>query len=296
MFWKKKKREDDIGRTIEIPETQEPPVSIPFPGIEVELRIGNSQHIGKRKKQEDSFGFSEMEDSAYMASHGFCAVLSDGMGGLAEGRTVSEFAVMRSLQFFEQISYQKPVYEQMEQFIYKLNEEVCSTYSAKGKAQAGATLILVILYGDQMFWGAVGDSRIYLLRGKKLYQVNEDQDYRNQLLGEYINGELSLEEAFGDKQGSALASYIGCPSIRKIDRSIRGLFLQDGDKILLMSDGLYRGLTEEEIIKKCNAQPQKLCDRLVQEVLDKKYPSQDNITLLALEYGWKIVRDKEGTL
>lgn len=295
MFFKKKRKEDEIGKTMEIPETQEQPVIISYPGVEIELRIGNCQHIGKRKKQEDSFGFSEMEDSAYLASHGFCAVLSDGMGGLAAGRTVSEFAVMKSLKFFEQISYEQPVWQQIELFLNRLNEEVCDTYSTKGKAGAGATLIMVILYGDQLFWGAVGDSRICLIRGNRLYQVNEDHDYKNQLLGEYIKGNMSLIEAFQDKQGSALASYIGCPSVCRVDRNIRGLSLQDGDRIILMSDGLYRALTEEEILKKCNAQPQKMCDRLIQDVLDKKYPSQDNTTLLAIEYGWKIVRDEEGT-
>ena len=294
MFFKRKK-ENEIGKTLEIPETKEQPVILSYPGIEIELRIGNSQHIGNRKKQEDSFGFSELEDSAYLASHGFCAVLSDGMGGLAAGRTVSEFTVMKSLEFFEQISYERPVWQQIEWFLNKLNEEVCDTYSTKGKAGAGSTLVMAILYGDQLFWGAVGDSRICLLRGNRLYQVNEDHDYRNQLLGEYIKGNLSLHEALHDRQGSALASYIGCPSALRVDRSIRGLSLQDGDRILLMSDGLYRALTEEEILKKCNAQPQKMCDRLVQEVLDKKYPSQDNTTLLVLEYGWKMIKDEEGT-
>ena len=295
MFFKRKKKEAEIGKTMEIPETKEEPVVIAYPGVEIELRAGNCQHIGKRKKQEDSFGFSEIEDTSYLASHGFCAVLSDGMGGLAAGRTVSEFAVMKSLKFFEQLSYEQPVCRQIKLFLDRLNEEVCETYSSKGKAGAGATLVMVILYGDQLFWGASGDSRICLVRGNRLYQVNEDHDYRNQLLGEYIKGNLSLDEAFHDQQGSALASYIGCPSACRVDLSIRGLCLQDGDRILLMSDGLYRALTEEEILKKCNAQPQKMCERLVQAALDKKYPSQDNTTVLALEYGWKMVRDEEET-
>ena len=72
---KKKKKASRIGRTVEIPRESQEPVKVSFPGMEAEFKFGNAQHIGTRKQQEDSFGFSDLSDAELLSRRGICAVL-----------------------------------------------------------------------------------------------------------------------------------------------------------------------------------------------------------------------------
>ena len=176
----------------------------------------------------------------------------------------------------------------METFIKDTNREVCEAYSRDGKPGAGATLVFLAVLNDRAFWCSAGDSRLYLLRRGKLYQMNEDHDYKNQLLGRYIERDgTTLEQAFGDAQGSALASYMGCPGMTTYECSVRGLPLQNRDCFLLMSDGVYRALTEQDLLKREGESPQKMCEHLIGDAEAKQMPGQDNMTLLAVEYQWR---------
>lgn len=293
MFWKKRGKTDEkeqacqeIGKTMKIVEEPENGTIFSFNGIEIELKFGNAQHIGSRSTQEDSFGFSNLSDDDYISKHGVCAVVSDGMGGLSDGRKVSEYAVLKTLDFFDTLDTSKPIWEEAEGFIQRINTEVCNVYCENGRPGAGATLVILIIRGDKAYWCTVGDSRIYLLRRGHLYQINEDHDYRNQLLERYIEEEISWKQVVSDRQGGALTSYIGCPSIGRIDRNIRAFSLEDGDRFLLMTDGVYRALSEDEILQRKNMQPQKMCDRLIEAASDKKLPGQDNMSLLIVDYNW----------
>ncbi len=54
--------------------------------------IGNAQNMGARPYQEDSFGFTELSDSA-ADGKGFMAIVADGMGGLTDSGQISSYAV-----------------------------------------------------------------------------------------------------------------------------------------------------------------------------------------------------------
>ena len=98
---------------------------------------------------------------------GICAVLSDGMGGLTDGRKVSEYTISESLAFFSRLILEEPVWQQMETFVRSMNQQVCEAYAKNGKPGAGATLILLLIHHDRAYWCTVGDSRLYLIRRKR---------------------------------------------------------------------------------------------------------------------------------
>ncbi|MBS7008434.1 PP2C family protein-serine/threonine phosphatase [Anaerostipes sp.] len=281
---KKKKKNQKVGKTIEIPRESQKPVLVKFPGLEAEFRFGNAQHIGARSRQEDSFGFSDLSDKQLLARAGICAVLADGMGGLSSGRDVSELAVSRTLEFFKQIQGQLPVWQQMKGFISKLSDEIFSMYGRDGKAGAGATLAAAIFYENRLYWCTAGDSRLYLFRGGRLYQLNEDHNYKNRLLGRFIRGEASFEEAMRHPQKDALTSYLGCPVMEEIDANHHGFILQNKDKILMVTDGIYNTLTEEEMAESMRREPQEACGRMVNTAALKQLPGQDNMTAMAVSY------------
>ena len=50
-----------------------------------------------------------------------------------------------------------------------------------------------------------------------------------------------------------------------------------------MSDGIYRGLSDEEIIAEQGKNPQISAERIIQRILDKNIPKQDNMSILIVE-------------
>ena len=82
-----------------------------------------------------------------------------------------------------------------------------------------------------------------------------------------------------------ITSYLGLERIPKIDLSTNPRHLQQGDQILLCSDGLVNAMSHSEIISglQTGKSAQDKCEYLTQQVLKKQRPHQDNITTLLLE-------------
>ena len=93
------------------------------------------------------------------------------------------------------------------------------------------------------------------------------------------------EYAAEEYRAEALTSFLGIGSLSEMDVSPSAYPLQDGDLILLASDGLYRGLTEEEIlaiVAKHGRDMQQAADALTAAVRGRK--KQDNTSVVILRY------------
>lgn len=285
MFGRRKKRKQkNIGKTLQIPKVEQEPVKVRFSGHTVSFKLGNAQHIGNRTQQEDSFGFSSLDNPSVLSEKGICAVLADGMGGLSNGREVSQSAVSSMLDYFFRMDFKRPLLPQFRTYVERINQNVCRTYSKDGKAGAGSTFVTAVIFDNILYWCSVGDSRLYLYRQGRMYQMNEDHDYKNRLLGQYIQGTATLEEAMNNPQKDALTSYLGSRCLDEIDGNRRGFFLQNQDRIVLVSDGIYNALSDKEMADRMEREPQDACQRLIQDVLDKRISGQDNMTVMIVSY------------
>lgn len=262
------------------------------PGIEVTiddrgtvaiLKFGNAQHIGARKDQEDSFGYSNIS-AEDISQKGVLAVLADGMGGLSHGRQISEYVVTAAKTMFEKLDYTASFPEQLENMVRRINFEISENFSSGGKSNAGSTMVVAFIYKTKLHWACVGDSRLYLLRDGLLYQVNEDHDYYNEMLTDVMHGEMEKREAAGHEQKDSLTSYIGSQSLPHIDLCVRGFALHKKDLLVLCSDGIYNGMTSAELVEYLQDEPQFAVDRIVKSIVKKKLPSQDNLTIMAIQY------------
>ena len=248
------------------------------------IKFGNCSHQGDREYQEDSFGFSNIIDSDIVNEKGFAAVLADGMGGLANGREISEYAVTSFIGMFNALDYAIPFHSQLESIVEKINESAIEKFSIGGAVMAGSTLAAVFVYNAELYWICVGDSRLYLMRNGRLHAVNEDHDYFNQLLPEYMSDCLNIDEIMADMQRDNLTSYIGNNKLPYIDANRIGFPLKNGDMLVLCSDGVYGNITGAEIIDILRSdEPQTACERIVQAVLNKNTAGQDNLTVIIIK-------------
>ena len=218
---------------------------------------GNAQHIGSRKEQQDDFGFSDIDNVTFINHGGVLAVIADGMGGLARGREASLIAKQTMLQEYDRKSVKKTVPQALIRALSVANAAVVEMARKAGlEGQTGSTMTAAVIKDDELHWVSVGDSRIYLYRRGEIIQLTTDHDYARELAQEAALGNISPEEAAAHPQRQALTSYLGLPFLSEIDRNEDPVILEAGDRILLCSDGLYKTIPEDEIVKFLDRRPQ----------------------------------------
>lgn len=252
-------------------------VSLCISGSNVrEISIGNAQNRGARDYQEDSFGYTPLENAS---SEGFIAAVADGMGGLSAGDKVSAYAVSSILAMRMQANRSQPVHLQFRQVISVINREV-----VLGGSGGGCTFAALFCRDDGVYWCSVGDSRIYILRDNMLFQLSEDGDYQNRLLDDVIAESLDFGEMLEDKRKDSLTQYIGSKKEPEPDVNILPLIPRAGDRLLICSDGVYNALSVGEMARALSKPAQEAADALAAEILKRNYENQDNNTAVVLEF------------
>ena len=240
---------------------------------------GKIHNIGKRNDQQDSFGVVNVPN-------GVCAVVADGMGGLSDGDKVSQKIVRTILQDALKIKTGAAEGRKLYQMAAHANQEVNKMLGTSGQYKSGSTLVAVLAERDRFQWIAAGDSRIYLFRGNRLLKLNSEHIYEKELLLNAVNNQISFSQAAADKQCGRLTNFIGMGELKYIDGSLHPVETQAGDKIILMSDGVFHTLSEQEICKVLSEAENAVQAAQVMEqwVLGRKNPKQDNFTVVILDF------------
>ena len=240
-------------------------------------KVAALHNIGRRSGQQDSF-------DVVPCAGGLLAVVADGMGGLSDGDKVSKKIVST---FHEDAARVRPgqSIDALYQMLAHANQEVNRMLGTALQGKCGSTLLAVLMEKDRMQWTAVGDSRIYLYRGGSLIQVNREHTYKIDLLERAVNGEMSFADLRKDAQLTRLCSYMGMGRIKHVDGSLHTVRLLPGDRILLMSDGVFNTLSEEEIAGVLSRfdDVEQAAAVLEKKVLEKNSPTQDNFTCVILK-------------
>jgi PPM family protein phosphatase len=256
----------------QIPNTQDKEVT--------KLSIGIAQDIGKRKEQQDSYGYNFGDESK-----GSLFIVADGMGGMEYGSTASAFATGFTSEVFGKQDSIPDIPDFLTKMMYSLNQKVVTFSQEKNLAGGvGTTVVSVVIVDNHLYWVSIGDSRIYLFKENYLLQLTYDHVYENQLKKKVENSEISLTDALKSHEKGYLTSYIGIGHLKEVDYNVKPLALEKGDKIVLCSDGIYNALSEVEFVQHLNKPPQQSCDDIVDVIAAKEYRSQDNMTITIIEY------------
>lgn len=198
--------------------------------------------IGDRTDQQDSFGYKLKHDEGLI-------VLCDGMGGYEGGKLASDLAVDCFLKGYSANMALDNKTDLLIDTAKKADSKITALKDSNGKAlKAGSTLVSIIIKKNQLIWCSVGDSRAYLMRDNEFVQLTQDHNYFT-VLKEKKNAGLITEQEYSKeaKRGEALISFLGIGNLELIDHSAEPFALKKDDKIIIMSDGLYKTVAEEEI-------------------------------------------------
>jgi serine/threonine protein phosphatase PrpC len=276
-------RRKPVAAVVAEPRTIMPQAPAP---LKYPVLIGNAHHIGARDSQQDSFCISDVFNAELRRSKGVLGVVADGMGGMADGAEVSALVARTMLHYFNENAFSAHTELDLLNMLFAANDNVNRFMS--GRSRGGSTVVAVILRGDVLSWVAVGDSRIYLIRNGAIMQINREHTHGVDLDEKAATGEMTWEEALGNPKRAALTSYLGIGKLEKVDRNIRPMQLLPGDRILLMSDGVFGVLSDGEILSAMAYPPQESAAKLQEMTLAKQNPHQDNLTALIFQYNGKV--------
>ncbi len=217
-------------------------------------------------------------------------IVADGMGGAVGGAVASRTAiatfvdiVLRTPNLILRLDKQnaKDVLTRMaarfEQMKQALEEAVRLDPTLSGM---GTTMTLAVNFRADLLVAHVGDSRAYLLRKGHLERLTRDQTMVQSLLDQ---GAISAEELAHHPMRHVLAGVLGTKG-KPIDVELRFIGLEDGDQVLVCSDGLTEMVAEAVIAEALAAAPtaEAACHRLVE--LANSHGGKDNVTAVVSRY------------
>lgn len=246
---------------------------------ELSYRIGNLQKVGSRDSQEDSFAVLNALDVNEIAKNGLFAIIADGMGGMKDGKLVSEAAVEEFIWEFHNIDRDLDIPKQLADSAIRINQLLNDKFQGDG----GTTAVLVMIYKGLAYWLSIGDSAIYLKRNGGLYQLNQVHTYLNELyLAELYKEKIDKLSLESDINATRLSEFLGNSSIDKMDYNLKPLILKDEDVLFLCSDGISSFLEESVIARALSYPPEAACN-ILQAALDAQADTNlDNYTSLII--------------
>lgn len=237
-------------------------------------------HVGKVRKNNEDYCMGEIiqtEDDCI----GIFA-LADGMGGHKKGEVASKIAVDSIIDFLKEnilkscgikMDYLDDVIKQGYNYAnQKIFDKVLEDSSCEGM---GTTLVVAVIYKDDMIMANVGDSRGYLLHNDEFRRITRDHS----VVEELVNANLiTEEEARVHPRRNQITRAMGAEEIIIVD--IFREKVEKGDMILLATDGLT-GCVEDEDIKNIIKQDKdikEICEDLINQANDNS--GKDNISVI----------------
>ena len=230
-----------------------------------------------REINEDSFNVIEG-----CAEAPYAFIIADGMGGHNCGEIASRAAVEYiSNCIANETGRFLPVEgreAELKKLVVDTNSEVYKRSLESPEANGmGTTLTMVLIKGSVMTVAHVGDSRLYMVRDRKMKQLTEDHSYIEELVKK---GSLTRKEAENHPRKNIITRAIGCMPELEVD--ILSLTIEKNDIFILCTDGLTNMLGEDEIYEAVkDNDPNAACSLLVEAA--KRQGGEDNITIIAIK-------------
>ena len=213
-------------------------------------------------------------------------ILCDGMS--PNGRTVAEVASTGARRYIRdaialaRAGTNKKVKIELIPLVRKAIEYACQRLAALVQSQrefagTGTTMTLLLLDGTLGVMGHVGDSRLYMQRDGRLYQLSKDHS----LVGELVAAnEISAEDAARHPFSKVLTRALGRDESVKVDTLLFELL--PGDTFLLCSNGLWRDSLAMDYLESdfSNSSLPEIANRLSQ--LSKKAAEGDNASSIVV--------------
>jgi serine/threonine protein phosphatase PrpC len=245
--------------------------------IKMDIHFFAKSDIGKvRTANEDYFLNEKIGDNEFLF------IVADGMGGHQAGDVASRLASETFFETYKSLRKKNSaIPNSLELAVRKANSVVFKKAAADiEKRGMGTTFSAVVIAGMKAFIAHVGDSRVYLIRRNKIKKITTDHSFVEKLVEE---GRISADEARDHPQKNVLYMSLGARETFSPE-IMNDIILEDGDALVMCSDGLSNMLGDGTILKvTMNDYPEEAADALVK--LANANGGSDNITVQVIRVG-----------
>lgn len=205
-------------------------------------------------------------------------VVADGMGGHAAGDVASRLLI----EAFAHLSAPQSASEQRAEMFDRLAEghqHIVAHAIRNGIYMMGTTVAALAIHDGETSCLWSGDSRIYMLRQGRISALTRDH---SEVALMVESGILTPEEARLSPRRNMITRAVGIGADPQAE--IVTLPAEDGDRLLLCSDGLTEHLRDDEIAALLDrpGTPQAIADAMVSMTLDRG--ARDNVTVIVVDY------------
>lgn len=242
----------------------------------MQIKYAKASLMGHRSENQDRVAIEVREPSVLL-------MVVDGMGGHAEGGRAAEATIACLSKHFQEVG--QPVLDPqgfLTMALADAHDQVVALGSSLAVEQRPrATCAVCLLQDDNVYAAHIGDSRIYQLRDARVVHRSRDHSHV----------ELLLHEGLIDESEAArhpMRNYVECclggddplPDMAIAERRR----LLPGDVLVLCSDGLWSGLSDEDLIRLTapEADLGQALQELAEQAVAANSPSSDNTSAVAL--------------
>lgn len=271
----------------------------------VQVDLAALSHTGKvRPNNEDHFLIARFDRSMrtlltnlppgdvpdHYGETAYGMLVVDGMGGEAAGEVASRTAirslidlVLRTPDWILSLDprWLPTVRQRMERRFQQVQEALTGqAREDPALAGMGTTMTLACSLGANLFLAHAGDSRAYLFRQDRLHRLTCDHTVAQSLADV---GAIRPEEVATHPLRHVLTNVLGARE-GPVKVETRDLRLEDGDQILLCTDGLTDLVPDEtirEVLRKAGTSHD-ACDALLDLALESG--GRDNVTVVLGRY------------
>jgi protein phosphatase len=247
------------------------------------LQLSNSQTLTNPDEAEE---FAVYSQKLEVDEHGIILAVSDGMGGALAGEVASQMAVETVSQRLLKEDPEATVTPDMDsdsliERLYDATIYANHIIHHQGRTvpeynQMGATFTGVAITPAAVDLIQVGDSRAYLIRNVKIFQITKDQSLVQQLID---SGQINAEDAETHPLKNVILQALGAQN--EVYPVPARLMPQRDDILLICSDGLSNKVGAEDLLRIIVDNSEELetaCQILVKEANERG--GEDNITLI----------------
>ncbi len=260
--------------------------ALPNPTTDVISHVAHHTEIGSRKVQEDAV----LVDVSNELRRSLC-VVSDGMGGHNCGDVASRVTVDVVMERIKAQLTADLAPAQIREVLVAAAEAANDAIRDRMAQDAattgmGCTLLVTVFCDHGLYWLSIGDSPLFLYRGGRLHQLNQDHSLAPQIDLMAKVGLMAAEEARYHPDRNLLTSALTGGDISRIDAHPITFDLRSGDIVLVASDGL-QFLPNSDIERAVTANRHKSAGDLARCVVDAvmalRADDQDNIGLAVVK-------------
>ncbi len=238
--------------------------------------IANCTDTGRtRRVNEDSM-------VTFDSPNGRVVAVCDGMGGQNAGDVASQLAVAVIQDILSDNTFATPE-EAITSSVIAANQAILRKASMNEDMQGmGATCVMLIVKDGKVYYGSIGDSRIYYIANGMIRQITKDQSYVQTLVDA---GQITLAEAEHHQDKNQITNALGVEGMTPPVIGQMPIIPEPNSTFLLCSDGLSGMINNNTILNTVSRYDLTLNERaqmLVEQA--NEAGGLDNITVQLVEF------------